>query len=202
MNPLASRLALAWLLLPLLATGAPAAVAAPAALPATGAWSLGADVVFSTVESARVPGGFGLDQTARGLGLRVGRELDPRWRLEANVSVAEHATSQPDATLRLTRATLEAVRRFRPGGPVRPWLAAGAGWFQVGTHAGDLPCTADGPGVVLAAGWEVRLHPRLWLHGAARGEAVRWQGGPSLPTPLFDHWRASSQVTAGLTILL
>lgn len=197
MNPLAPRLCLALLLL--LAPATPSLAATPAA---AGAWSLGADVVFSTVESSRVPGGFGLDQTARGLGLRAGRALGDGWRLEANLSVAEHHTSQPDATLRLTRATLEAVRRFRPGRPARPWLSAGAGWYHVGTHTGDLPCAADGPGVALAAGWELRLRPRLWLHGAAGLEAVRWQGGPSLPAPMFDHWRASSQVAAGVTILL
>ena len=196
MNPRASRRSCLLLLL-LFAPAAPSAAAEPEP-----AWSLGADLVFSTIESARVPGGFGLDQTARGAGLRAGRALGPVWRLEANVSVAEHATAQPDATLRLARATLEATRLFRPGRPFRPWLLAGAGWWHVGTLAGDLPCDAEGPGAVLAGGWELQLRGRLWLHGAARAEAVRWQGGPSLPAPMFDHWRASSQVVAGLTITL
>lgn len=189
------------LALAFLAPAAPARAtdAAGAPLPPR-AWSLGADIVFSTVEPARVPDGFGLDQTARGLGLRAARALDERWRLQADVSVSDHATSQPDDTVRLTRATLEAECRFRAGRPLRPWVLAGGGWFHAGSRAGAAPCDADGPGLVLGAGWQLRLHGPLHLRGSLRTEAVRWRGGPLEPAPMFDRWRFSSEVVAGITI--
>jgi len=138
-------------------------------------WLLGLDAVSGTIDDNELTEDIVINQKANGLGLQLGYLLKPWFMLRVSAIAVDHETSDPDVTIRIGGATLDAMFLFRDGQPFRPYLFAGLGGYEAASQQAALVYDIRGPGAAFGAGAHLRLGDCATLHGALRVESINWE---------------------------